>query len=537
MSENSPRLAMPFMQQGQAQKHVTHNEALEILDLLVQLTVAAFGAEDPPADPQDGQVWALGDAPTAAWEGQAGMLAAWANGGWLFLAPRPGWRAALGDDVRVWTGAGWARPRLPDLSQLPGIGVNADHDAENRLAVAAPAALFTHDGADHRLKINKAAGADTASIVFQTAWSGRAEMGLAGEDDFSFKVSADGAAWATGLRIAAADGRVTLPGGLSVEGALSLPAGAVARTALAEGAPRSVLGRSAGSAGEVADIAAGTDHQVLRRSGSSIAFGAVNLAQAAATTGLLPVNRGGTGGSTAEAARTSLGLTLTTGTLDATPGRVSRVGDFGVGNNGDALDIPTDGAALGSGFYRSNISGDNVYGTQVALARMSWSGARQIEIGGAVTGVGTTRFLGRTMVTNNVWRPIVEFLHNENIVGAVGQSGGTPTGAVIERGSNANGEYVRFADGTQICWRALTVNLSISFAVMGGFRSSGQATTFPAVFSAIPAWFAFPVSGTAFGAVAHGAGSTNSWVWAVTAVTSQPAADRDVQLIAVGRWF
>lgn len=35
-----------------------------------------------------------------------------------------------------------------------------------------------------------------------------------------------------------------------------------------------------------------------------------------------------------------------------------------------------------------------------------------------------------------------------NILGTVSQSGGVPTGAIIERGSNANGEYVKFADGT-----------------------------------------------------------------------------------------
>lgn len=37
------------------------------------------------------------------------------------------------------------------------------------------------------------------------------------------------------------------------------------------------------------------------------------------------------------------------------------------------------------------------------------------------------------------------------LLGTVSQSGGVPTGAIIERGSNANGEFVRYADGTQIC--------------------------------------------------------------------------------------
>ena len=38
-----------------------------------------------------------------------------------------------------------------------------------------------------------------------------------------------------------------------------------------------------------------------------------------------------------------------------------------------------------------------------------------------------------------------------DILGTVSQSGGVPTGAVIERGSNDDGEYVKFADGTLIC--------------------------------------------------------------------------------------
>lgn len=64
---------------------------------------------------------------------------------------------------------------------------------------------------------------------------------------------------------------------------------------LAQGSALSVLGRSANSTGDVASIAAGTDHQVLRRSGTALAFGAINLAQAAAVTGLLAAANGGTG--------------------------------------------------------------------------------------------------------------------------------------------------------------------------------------------------------------------------------------------------
>jgi hypothetical protein len=57
----------------------------------------------------------------------------------------------------------------------------------------------------------------------------------------------------------------------------------------------SVIGRSANSTGDPGDIAAATDHQVLRRSGTSIGFGAIALNQTAAITGVLPVSNGGTG--------------------------------------------------------------------------------------------------------------------------------------------------------------------------------------------------------------------------------------------------
>lgn len=66
-----------------------------------------------------------------------------------------------------------------------------------------------------------------------------------------------------------------------------------------QSAALSVIGRSANSTGNVADIAAGSDFQVLRRNGTSIGFGAVNLASSAAVTGNLPVTNlnSGTGAS------------------------------------------------------------------------------------------------------------------------------------------------------------------------------------------------------------------------------------------------
>ena len=142
MSEYSPRLNLPFIQQAQAQKHVTHNEAIERLDLLVQLVVEAFDASTPPALPEEGQIWALGAAPSGAWAGQGNHLAAWVGGGLLFRAPAEGWLATSARELRLWNGAEWLAPLASDMQNLPGVGVNTNHDSINRLAVCAPATLL-----------------------------------------------------------------------------------------------------------------------------------------------------------------------------------------------------------------------------------------------------------------------------------------------------------------------------------------------------------------------------------------------------------
>lgn len=220
MPSTSPRLSLPYLQPAQAQKHVTHNEALQLLDAVVQLRVLAFGATEPPVARQPGDVWAVGASPSGNWAGQAGQLALWDGTGWQFLAPRDGWIAwdATAQGLRAWTGGAWT-PIAPALQNLPGLGIGTAPDDVNRLAVAADATLLSHDGAGHQLKINKAGATDTASLLFQSDWTGHAEMGLSGNLDFSVKVS-DGQTWSTALTVARATGAVTLPKGAVVMGTL-----------------------------------------------------------------------------------------------------------------------------------------------------------------------------------------------------------------------------------------------------------------------------------------------------------------------------
>ena len=214
MTTFSPRLDLPFLEGAQAQKHVTHNEALERLDIAVQASVQGWRIATPPAGPAEGACFLVGDAPSGAWAGHAGDIAAFAGGGWLFLTPQPGWRIwdAQTETLKVRTAQGWTTlGGAPDLQNLAGLGVNATFDATNRLAVASDATLLTHAGGGHQLKINKSDSGATASLLFQSDWAGHAEMGLAGSNDFSVKVSPDGATFVEALRISADDGGTALP--------------------------------------------------------------------------------------------------------------------------------------------------------------------------------------------------------------------------------------------------------------------------------------------------------------------------------------
>ncbi|MCD7109213.1 DUF2793 domain-containing protein [Rhizobium sp. DKSPLA3] len=209
MTEMTPNLEMPYILPSQAQKHVTHNEALQRLDAVTQLVIAARLAH-PPENPGEGACYEVAPAPTDAWIGKAGKIAVRQDGVWTFVTPRPGWRAVFAGDARLYIHDGTAFRLYDATAGLERMGVNATADEVNRLAVSADATLLSHAGHGHQLKINKASPGDTASLLFQSGWSGRAEIGLAGTESFAIKTSADGASWQEALSVDAA-GRVHLP--------------------------------------------------------------------------------------------------------------------------------------------------------------------------------------------------------------------------------------------------------------------------------------------------------------------------------------
>lgn len=84
------RLKLPLLTAAQAQKELTHNEALALADLAIQAVVQSVAPATVPTTPGLGQCWIVGNAPVGAWAGQAGKLAGWTSGGWRFLAPFEG---------------------------------------------------------------------------------------------------------------------------------------------------------------------------------------------------------------------------------------------------------------------------------------------------------------------------------------------------------------------------------------------------------------------------------------------------------------
>lgn len=99
--DTTARLALPFLQAGQGQKELTHNEALALLDIAVQPIVEAVGLATPPTAPLPGQCWIVGTAPSGAWTGRGGALAGWTVGGWRFVAAFDGMSVWSREDLCI----------------------------------------------------------------------------------------------------------------------------------------------------------------------------------------------------------------------------------------------------------------------------------------------------------------------------------------------------------------------------------------------------------------------------------------------------
>lgn len=109
MSDTTTHLGLPYLLAAQAQKHVTHNEALRLLDAMVQLSVLDRTRTAPPASPADGNRHIVASGGTGLWAGWDLNIAFWVDGAWIRLVPRTGWMVWVAAEglFLVWTGAAW----------------------------------------------------------------------------------------------------------------------------------------------------------------------------------------------------------------------------------------------------------------------------------------------------------------------------------------------------------------------------------------------------------------------------------------------
>lgn len=161
-----------------------------------------------------------------------------------------------------------------------------------------------------------------------------------------------------------------------------------------------------------------------------------------------------------------------------------------------------------------------------------------------LTGTSGNRMWMRRALSPTVWTAFSEFYHQQSILGTVSQASGTPTGAIIQRGSNANGEFVRFADGTQICRTYIDESEAAWTAALGTsglfLRTANLLWTFPASFAGAADVVGSPVvnSGSARGVSVLTRSNVNSVVraWDSTA-RPEGGTPKGISLIAEGRWF
>lgn len=225
---------------------------------------------------------------------------------------------------------------------------------------------------------------------------------------------------------------------------------------------------------------------------------------------------------------------------DTTANKVLTVGYGGLGMRSGNVIPDIDSADTPNGTYACDSStvglkpSGRTWGTLVVSGRNNYTGAsgRMVQ-----TFYDTDSANARSWTRNyfnNAWGSWFLNYNRGQIVGTV--SSNNETSSIIERGSNTNGEYTRFADGTMICWANRTDSVAINTSLYGGFASDDIVWTHPMPFISQPSVVVSERAG-ALSAIAQPSVSGASTAYRhITVTASATAANRNVCLIAVGRW-
>ena len=238
--------------------------------------------------------------------------------------------------------------------------------------------------------------------------------------------------------------RAALSGGTGISynsgtGQIAVATNGVTDALLRQSAAFSVIGRSANTTGNVADISAAADGQVLRRSGSTLDFGALDLSLAGSVTGILPVARGGIGTNTL----TSNKLLKGNGTGNVLAGSITDTGslvsiDSGVGfsiaRTAVTSPVANDGNVY-SGTYTptfTTIGGGNVNVATANLCTYSRTG-NKVDVFGSIN-ISTTA-AGLTQI--GISLPVASNLSNTfELEGAANSTNANQTGWITGNGGD-----------------------------------------------------------------------------------------------------
>ena len=220
-------------------------------------------------------------------------------------------------------------------------------------------------------------------------------------------------------------------------------------------------------------------------------------------------------------------------------GSVLVKGDYGIGGTAIPYTGNLDAVSIPSGFYLVGPSATGVkpsgqeggYGFVQIISLADRN--RQIWYD---TSLSTFVYTREYQVGTNVWQPWVMMYNQGNIVGQVSQSAGIPTGAIIQRGSNANGEFTRFADGTLICSVSGGQEVLTNGALVGSFYVSGSLSfTYPSGFSKVEA--VTTTSRTISGPIFQNNYSVSNTGFVAELWGANTTRQGYMGYIAYGRWF
>jgi hypothetical protein len=205
------------------------------------------------------------------------------------------------------------------------------------------------------------------------------------------------------------------------------------------------------------------------------------------------------------------------------------------------------------GFNATVLTVDSIEGSydiQIAIgynplkfAFRAYSGDAKVWLNWVVLGNAAAKNTGTTAGTVAAGDDsrITGAIQRNAMVGAVSQTGGAPTGAIIERGSNSNGEYTKFADGTLICWFTRSAESTANNSSGGTtnlYFSSEVGLTFPATFVGI--------TPTVTPSATLSSGGTSSWPsvrgrsltgTSLALISNVQNAAAYLGYTAIGRWF